>query len=75
MFTKNEQRVLKSFRQFLVTPGQMLCFSGPELAKRRNALQQLTAKGLLIEEKFKGAYSLTQEGFAAVQSECNYDTE
>jgi hypothetical protein len=53
----------------------MLCFSGPELAKKKAALQQLTDKGLLVEETFKGAYSLTVKGFEAVQDDNSYAAE
>jgi hypothetical protein len=60
--------VLQAFRQFMVAPGQMLCFSGPELAKKKAALQQLTQKGLLVEETFKGAYTLTRAGFDAIKN-------
>lgn len=64
-----ERRVLRDFREFLVTPGQMLCFYGPNLAKYKTALQHLTEKQLLVKEQFKGGYSLTQAGFAAMK-EC-----
>lgn len=67
-FTKSEQNVLKTFREFLMRPGQMLCFYGPELERYRNALKGLTERRLLVKERFKGAYSLTQEGFAAMRT-------
>ncbi len=47
----------------------MLCFHGPNLSKYRAALQQLTEKQFLVKEQFKGAYSLTHAGFAAMK-EC-----
>ncbi len=59
-----EQRVLRTFRRYLIAPGQMLCFYGPNLKQNKTALQQLTDKELLVKEKFKGAYSLTHSGFA-----------
>lgn len=68
MLTNSEQRALKAFRQYLVTPGQMLCFYGPELEKHKAALQKLTEKDLLVKERFKGAFSLTEAGFAAMKS-------
>ncbi len=50
-----------------MTPGQMLCFYGPDLKKQDKAtLELLTDKELLVKEKFKGGYSLTQAGFAAM---------
>jgi len=50
-----------------MTPGQMLCFSGPNLERDTAALHQLTDKKLLVKEKFKGGFSLTQAGFAAMK--------
>jgi len=46
----------------------MLCFFGPNLEKHESALQQLTRKDFLIKETFKGAYSLTDAGFEAMNS-------
>jgi hypothetical protein len=66
MLTTGEQRVLRTFRRFLMTPGQMLCFYGPNLKQNRVALQQLIDKEFLVKEQFKGAYSLTDEGFVAM---------
>ncbi len=63
----SEQRVLRSFRQFRVAPGQMLCFYGPNLKQFEPALQQLTEKALVVQEQFKGGYSLTQAGFLAMK--------
>jgi hypothetical protein len=65
-----EQRVLRTFRRYLITPGQMLCFYGPNLKQNKSALDQLTDKDLLVKEKFKGAYTLTSSGFAAM-NECD----
>jgi hypothetical protein len=63
MLSVPEMAVLKVFRDFLVAPGEMLCFTGPVLDKHRLTLRQLTAKDLLVEEQFSGGYSLTAEGF------------
>jgi hypothetical protein len=68
MFSASEQRVLRTFRQFLMTPGQMLCFSGPELKQYKSTLDALTDKEMLVEEKAKGGYSLTRAGFAAMNN-------
>ena len=70
MHSAAEQRVFQHFRDFLMTPGKMLCFSGPNLERSRPTLKLLTQKKLLVKEKFNGAYSLTKEGFAAMQ-ECD----
>ena len=67
--SKLEESVLAVFRKFLVTPGEMLCFYGPDLKKYKVALQQLTDKGMLVKESFNGGYSLTQAGYAAMK-EC-----
>jgi len=63
-----EQNVLRTFREFLMDPGQMLCFHGPDLEKHREALENLTERDLLVAERFKGGYSLTSTGFAAMKS-------
>jgi predicted transcriptional regulator len=68
MFSASEQRVLRTFRQFLMTPGQMLCFSGPELKQYKNTLDALIDKEVLVKEKAKGGYSLTRTGFAAMNN-------
>lgn len=64
----SEKSVLRTFEQYLVTPGEMLCFFGPNLEKHKVALQQLTKKDFLVKEYFKGAYSLTNAGFEAMKA-------
>ena len=49
-----------------MNPGQMLCFSGPNLKQNKATLELLTNKDLLVKERFKGGYSLTPTGFAAM---------
>ena len=51
-----------------MNPGQMLCFSGPNLKQHKATLELLTNKDMLVREKFKGGYSLTRTGFAAMNS-------
>lgn len=68
MLTTTEKTVLRKFREFLMTPGQMLCFCGPDLERHRKALRSLTEKDLLEQENFKGAYSLTPAGFRMMKS-------
>ena len=68
MLSASEKSALRTFRQYLVTPGKMLCFFGPNLEKHESALQQLTRKDFLIKETFKGAYSLTDAGFEAMKT-------
>jgi hypothetical protein len=50
-----------------MTPGKMLCFYGPDLERNKATLELLTDKDFLVKERFKGAYSLTQAGFAAMK--------
>lgn len=66
MLSSREQRVLNTFRRFLMTPGQMLCFSGPDLKQDKATLDLLTEKELLVKESFEGGYSLTHAGFKAM---------
>jgi hypothetical protein len=68
LLTSPEQRVLRTFQQFLMTPGQMLCFYGPNLEQNKDTLEGLTDRDFLVKEKFKGGYSLTDAGFAAMKT-------
>jgi len=68
MLSKSERWVLGVYRQFLITPGQMLCFNRPNIRKHRTGFQRLAEKGFLVEEKFSGGYSLTRAGFTAMKS-------
>ncbi len=67
LLSSSEQRVIRTFRQYLMTPGRMLCFSGPNLERDMATLKLLTEKKLLVKEKFAGGYSLTREGFATMK--------
>ena len=49
-----------------MSPGQMLCFNGPDLKQDNATLERLIDKELLVKEGFKGGYSLTRAGFAAM---------
>ena len=68
VLTTAEQRVMRTFRRFLMTPGQMLCFYGPNLKQNLTTLERLTDRDFLVKEKFQGGYSLTLEGYAAMNS-------
>ena len=63
-----QRTVLTTFRQFRMTPGQMLCFSRSDEDTLRAPLTELAAGGYLVTERFQGGYSLTASGFAAMQS-------
>ena len=67
-FTKSEQAVFATFRQYLMTPHRMLCFYGPNLEQNQAALKHLTELEMLVKESFKGAYSLTASGYAAMNA-------
>jgi hypothetical protein len=57
-----------------MTPGRMLCFSGPNLQRDTPTLKLLTEKKYLVKEKFEGGYSLTPTGFTAMMDcECCTD--
>ncbi len=58
-----EQRVLGIFRQFLMTPGQMLCFNSQQLQSYRVAIEKMIEKDLLLKASYKGGYSLTEAGY------------
>ena len=66
MLSTSEQRVLRTFRRFLMIPGQMLCFSGPNFKRDKATLTAMTDRELLVKEGSKGGYSLTRTGFAAM---------
>jgi hypothetical protein len=67
MLSTSEQTVLGVFREYLVAPGEMLCFHGKWYQDHEAPLRQLTAKKLLTKEHFRGGYSLTEAGFAAIR--------
>ncbi|HEY2414042.1 MAG TPA: hypothetical protein VGI40_17480 [Pirellulaceae bacterium] len=64
-----DQPALERFRDYLIQPGEMLCFDGPTLDEHVESLRQLTADGLVTKEKFKGGYTLTQAGFDAMHAD------
>ena len=70
MLNRSEIKVLRTFRQYCLTPGKMLCFFGPSLKQHQTALAKLTEKDLLVKERFKGAYSLTTAGFQTMKEVC-----
>jgi hypothetical protein len=66
LLTASEQCVLRLFRDYLMTPGRMLCLRGTDLETHNDSLAELTGKGLLVAEIYEGGYSLTAAGFAAM---------
>lgn len=65
--TSKERKVLNIFREYLMTPGDMLCFGGKALDDHRGALTQLRDRGFLNAERLKGAFSLTRDGSVAMR--------
>lgn len=63
-----DRNVLSAFRKFLMVPGEMLCFANNDLVAMRGALARLTNTGMLVAERFPGAYSLTAAGFAMMRA-------
>ena len=68
MLSKSEKKVLRTYREYHITPGQMLCFSGQNLERYHATLELMSDKQLLVRESFKGAYSLTKSGFSAMRA-------
>ncbi|HYO23959.1 MAG TPA: hypothetical protein VEQ85_03335 [Lacipirellulaceae bacterium] len=66
MLSNSEQAALAVFRSFKVSPGEMLCFHGPQLDKHSATLRVLTEKNLIVKEQFAGGYSLTRAGYDAL---------
>ena len=62
-----EAKVLDVFRKYLMTPGQMLCLGNADIDSMKAILENLTSRGLLVAEGFKGGYSLTPSGFDAMK--------
>lgn len=73
VLTAAERAALRTFKQYLATPEQMICFFGPTLQKHGTALDKLTKKDLLVKENFKGAWSLTVAGYEAMKT-CSEET-
>lgn len=61
--TSSERSVLALFREYLMTPGKMLCINSPKLEQLNEPLKQLTKRGLLNSEQRHGGYSLTEKGY------------
>ena len=58
-----EHRLLDIFRQYLMTPGRMLCLNSQQLQSYRVAIVKLIENDLLTKESYKGGYSLTEAGY------------
>lgn len=65
--SSDEVGILQTFAQFLMPPDQMLCLNNTDLPATKRALDKLINRGLLVSNDFKSGYSLTVEGFDAMQ--------
>lgn len=68
LLSTHEKRIFRTFREYLVAPGEMLCFSGQNFEQDKVTLELMSDKDLLDREAFKGGYSLTRAGFSAMCS-------
>ena len=68
MLSTPEQKVLLTFREYRMSPEQMLCFSGIDFEQKRAAINVLVDKKLLIRERFRGGFSLTMAGYKAMHT-------
>ena len=69
--TDSELEILRYFKRFSTTAGQMLFFqasSRTDPAKFQKAMQGLVRRGLVLQEKRRDAYSLTELGYRTTQS-------
>lgn len=66
VLSAGEYTVLGIFRKYTMTPGKMLCLTGADLEVFNVPIGQLMDRGLLVEEKDQGGYSLTEVGFEAM---------
>lgn len=57
---------MKVFRDFLMTPGDMLCLSGREFDDYTKCIETLSEKGYIVAERFRGGFSLTALGYSVM---------
>lgn len=57
------------FRAYAIESNQMLCFPAGfakvEAAAFQRAIQSMIGRGLVVQERHRGAYSLTERGYRA----------
>ena len=68
MLSLKERKLLAIFRQYLATPGHMICLDSALVQKHKVALQDLVEQRFILKERFEGGYSLTKAGFAAMNT-------
>ena len=69
---QRERAILSVFREYLMTPGKMLCLSQLDREIYGTSLANLVSKKLLIAERYRNGYSLTESGYMAM---CASQTE
>jgi hypothetical protein len=67
LLSDGECKVLNVFREFMMSPGKMLCLNKADVELYSKSLITLIGKRFLVPEKFSGGYSLTQAGFNAMR--------
>ena len=68
MLSPKERNVFAIFRQYLATPGHMVCLDVAMVQKHKVALRGLIERRFILKERFEGGYSLTKAGFAAMNA-------
>jgi len=68
MLSPKERNVFAIFRQYLATPGHMICLDVAMVQKHKVALRGLVERRFILKERFEGGYSLTKAGFAAMNA-------
>ena len=69
--TDSELEILRYFKRFSITAGQMLFFHAQtrtDPARFQKAMQSLVRRGLVLQERRHDAYSLTELGYRATRS-------
>jgi predicted transcriptional regulator len=72
MMTDAEKQIMRYFRQYHIGANEMLFFNtnlaNSASPKFNSAMESLIRSGLVVRERRKNAYSLTEHGFAASHS-------
>jgi hypothetical protein len=72
LMTDSERKIMRYFRQYRIGANEMLFFhsnlANTGSPRFQSAMESLIRNGLVVRERRKNAYSLTEDGFAASQS-------
>ena len=69
-----EKSVLNIFHDYLMEPGEMLCFHASS-KQHRQSLRRLIERRLVVKEQFAEGYSLTESGYIAMRDECQLKSQ